>query len=265
MLVGPDEIQTIGIEAFEKINAASWVANASLWSEAGTATPLRNAMLAEVDAVVAQETARLAAPPRLVDLGCADGGYLARLHDAGFSGALHGFDLCPELVTRARIACPAAYVEVGDLVGDVALPLTGAAIATCLLTLVEIARYRRVLEVGGGVLAGGGLFIATVLDPTVEVLRFVELKRGRPGTLLYDVAGELAIGSLFKVQGEVSSEPYYRFVRPIDRYIEALLASGFSVEQVTGIQGEGYPFQAQPRAIMICARKLPEAGSADVA
>ena len=125
MLVGPGEIQTIGIEAFEKINAASWVANASLWSEAGTATPLRNDMLAEVDAVVARETARLAYAPRLVDLGCADGGYLARLHDAfdalgdaaetaaHFTGRL-GLAHDLQQAHRARVDAMPAVAEAGN-------------------------------------------------------------------------------------------------------------------------------------------------------
>ena len=253
MLVSASERSRISIADFDELNARSWIANAALWSEAGTATPLRDAMFAEIDGVVAHELTR--GEVSLVDLGCADGQYLAWLRRSGFSGKLFGIDRCSALISRARLVCPDALVTVADLNVMQSLPVSNVSIATCLLTLIEIAEPKRTLRNASAMLRAGGLLVVTVLDPTVEALRFIELKRGRPDTVVYNVEGEIAIGSSFEVQEQISKAPYFRFLRPLDYYINALEATGFALERISAIQDVDFPFQFQPRALMICARR----------
>jgi trans-aconitate methyltransferase len=259
-LIACDEIIPLDAEAFEALNARSWRANAALWSAGAIPTPLRTAMLAEVDAAIANELVSARHPLALADLGCGDGGFLRRLRATGYAGQLLGFDLCPELVALAAKACPQASVEVADLSGP--LPVEGLAIATCLLTLIEMARYRRAIAGTYDALCGNGLLIVTLLDPTVETIRFLEMKRGQEGTQLFRVDGELVIASSFEAEGQRSPMPYFRFVRPVDQYLDALVSSGFAIQEVHGVQDDCFPFQATPRAVIVLARKQGQPGDA---
>lgn len=257
------EITPLTVSAFEAMNAQSWKANAELWFEGGSATPFRDAMLAEVESLIAAETGRVGKVLSLADLGCGDGGFLRHLSGSGFPGSLCGVDFSPQLIGLAERECPAADFHIADLCGDQRLPVSGVNIATCLLTLIEIARYQRAIELICESLVPGGLLILSLLDPTVETLRFLELKRGRPGVCLYDVEGDLAIAAPFEVQGQASPGPYYRFVRPVDRYIAGLVEAGFTVEHAAGVRHSGFPFRTQPRGVVIAARKASAGPAAE--
>lgn len=259
-LIASDEIVPLDTEAFEALNARSWRANAALWSAGAIPTPLRTAMLADVEAAIAKELVSAPHPLALADLGCGDGGFLRRLGATGYAGALLGFDLCPELIALAGAACPQARVEVADLSGP--LPVKDLAIATCVLTLIEIARYRRAIAGTYDALRDNGLLVVTLLDPTVETIRFLEMKRGQESTQLYTVDGELVIASSFEAEGQTSPMPYFRFVRPLDQYLDALVSSGFAIEGVHSVQNDAFPFQASPRAVIVLARKQARVGDA---
>lgn len=255
MLIGPDERISITVAEFDQLNAESWEANASLWIAGGGATPLRDAMFDDIEIVVAREVDAIGGTPDLVDLGCADGSFLARLQRSGIPARLYGIDQCPKLVARARTNCSDAQFMVADLSIEHSALVKDAAIVTCMLTLVEMAQPAIALRNAAAVLRPGGLLVATILDPTVEALRYIEQKRGQPGTVLYDVAGELVIGSKFEAQGHVSRAHYFRFLRPLDQYVQELMASGFALESLGSVQNLDFPFQLQPRAVSLCARK----------
>lgn len=257
------EITPLTVSAFEAMNAESWKVNAGLWFEGGSATPFRDAMLGEVESLIAAETGRAERPLTLADLGCGDGGFLRRLNNAGFQGGLRGVDFSPQLIALAERELPRADFHTADLCGNRPLPVSGLNIATCLLTLIEIARCERALELVWDAMVPGGLLIISLLDPTVETLRFLEFKRGRPGVRLYDVDGDLAIAAPFEIQGQASPSPYYRFIRPIDRYIAALLKAGFAIEHAAGVRHSGFPFRTQPRGVVIAARKVGAAGATE--
>lgn len=248
------EISPLTIAEFEAMNAQSWQANAQLWFEGGSATPFRNAMLGEVERLITREREAAGGPLRLGDLGCGDGGFLRRLKESGFDGPLHGVDFSPQLIAHARRGLPVADFHTADLCDTAPLPVSGLRIATCLLTLIEIARFERTLQLIRDAMVPGGLLIISLLDPTVETLRFLEFKRGKPDVRLYDVEGDLAIAAAFQIQGQASPGPYYRFVRPIDRYANGLLQAGFSIEQSVGVRHSGFPFRTEPRGVIIAAR-----------
>ena len=216
MLIGPEERTPITVAEFDQLNAKSWDVNASLWSAGGGGTPLRDAMFDEIEAIVTREANMIGGTPDLVDLGCADGAFLAQLQRSGTTAKLHGVDQCPALIARAQTKCANTQFMVADLSIEQSALVKDAAIVTCMLTLIEMAQPARALRNAAAMLRPGGLLIATVLDPTVETLRYIEQKRGQPETVLYDVAGELVIGSTFEAQGQISRAHYFRFLRPLE-------------------------------------------------
>lgn len=260
MMLTDEEVTALTVSAFEDMNARSWRANAELWFEGGSATPLRDAMLSQIEGVIAAEAARAGGALTLGDLGCGDGAFLRRLDGLSFPGRLCGVDLSPQLIALAKRELPRAELHTADLCGDCPLPISELNIATCLLTLIEIARCDRAFELAYQAIVPGGQLVITLLDPTVETLRFLELKRGRSGVRLYDVEGDLAIAAPFEIQGQTSPGPYFRFIRPIDYYIAGLLRAGFAIERATGVRHSGFPFRAEPRGVVIVARKVNAAG-----
>ena len=126
---------------------------------------------------------------RLLDVGCGDGGVLRDLLRYG-AGAedLHGVDLLPERVERARELTPGARIEVGDAQ---ALPYEDAGFDlvlgfTLLSSVVDEGARRRVAAEMARVTKPGGIVVVYDFwtNPTnrdVHPLRRAELRRLFPG------------------------------------------------------------------------------------
>jgi len=126
---------------------------------------------------------------RVLDVGCGDGGVLRDLLRYGARAAdLHGVDLLPERVERARELTPGARIEVGDAQ---ALPYEDAGFDlvlgfTLLSSVVDEGARRRVAAEMARVTKPGGLVVVYDFwtNPTnrdVRPLRRAELRRLFPG------------------------------------------------------------------------------------
>src|SRR4051812_15800246 len=109
-------------------------------------------------AIFARERARLAG--RVLELGCGAGRVTGHLVALG--GEVHGMDLAPAMVERARERHPAANFHVGDL-RDLRLfagePWNAVLAMFGVLDVLDDAGRRAELEQVRGLLRDGGLFV----------------------------------------------------------------------------------------------------------
>jgi len=157
---------------------------------------------------------------RVLDVGCGDGGVLRDLLRYGARAEdLHGVDLLPERVERARDLTPGARIEVGDAQ---ALPYEDAGFDlvlgfTLLSSVVDEGARRRVAAEMARVTKTGGAIV--VVDPDYDtqvvdvadqelarsVLRFRADHLLRNGTLAHQMGGFFIRAGLAEVEVEAAT------------------------------------------------------------
>ena len=104
---------------------AEMVASRTRFLDSGFYAPLSNTFNAEI-------AARAGAAPRILDAGCGEGYYAARMYDAlhtvGKDAALYGVDISKAAVRHAARRCRAAHFAVASLF---ALPFSDGAFDVC--------------------------------------------------------------------------------------------------------------------------------------
>jgi SAM-dependent methyltransferase len=242
--------------SFKKLNAHSWDANAEHWQRHVLDDPFRVTIFEEVRLALSEEQSRF---PRarfdVCDVGCGEGSFLRRLQADGAFTNLSGVDLCPKMLALARNACPPARLFQRDLEEPDPPPVLGSCAVTCVLAMIEIVQFRRAFDFVWEALRADGLLVLVLLDPAIEIYRLMSAKRKLPGTVLYDLEGDLAIASHYEAEGIRSPAPYFRILRPLDAYVGGLIEAGFEIESIKARPHTGGPLSSSARAIFVGARK----------
>lgn len=244
---------------YSRLNQSYWASNAAHWLAEPDNDPFRTEVFRRVVAGVCESAEKGGLPFRVCDLGCGEGAFLRLVSDALPAAELTGVDVCGALLDQARVRSGARYLE-ADIQSGEGLEGIEAEIVTCILTLIELAHPERALAIAHRLLTPGGALYMVLLDPAVETYRYLADKQGQPGTAVYNVEGELVVASHYVVAGARSPAPYFRFLRPLDTYLDAALGAGFTIETVQAAHEHGEPFLPGPQAILVVARKTAGPG-----
>lgn len=256
-------MSALDLQAYRKISAAeygqirsaSWTLNADLWSGKLRADFFRkavfSAMLAELWRC-AHETAR---PFKAVaDVGCGDGAFsrlaAAKLPRLNFFGV----DQCDKFDRERSGKVNFEFIHADLECSGWAIP-QGMDAAIAILSLIEMANIESAIKNIRDMLRPNGSLIFVVLDPNLELRRYQQYKIGDTQSELINVENECVISSYFEVEKQRSVAPYYRFVRPLRRYLEIIKSSGLELERIDRIQPNAAGERLGAGGVVVSARR----------
>jgi SAM-dependent methyltransferase len=245
---------------FIRTRNESWSENNQLWAKYVTGDAFRLRSFQAIGDLLAREQALCqSGTMRIADFGCGEGSLLA-LISAGFHGVeLIGIDNCSSLL--ARVADSQNISRIDQDIESTNFHLRMEIdVAIAAFSLIEMTALDQCMRNVAAPVRTGGAAIVVVLDPTVELLRMIRFKYGEPGVALYDVEDELVLASHFVFDKISSPRPYFRFLRPIDRYIASGSKAGLALERIETVGAISLTQMSnEPRAIILVMRKASQA------